>query len=512
MAIVERVEAARTGEPRRLRVKSPATLEPVGEFDVTAPEGVREMVARARAAQPGWAALGFRARGRYLRRALKILLDRQDEFIRVIRGETGRSRQETLMIDILPVCDGLQYYSRRTARALRDRTVRPHLLLHKKVLIRYQPLGVVGVITPWNGPFVLSMMPVMQALMAGNAVVLKPSEVTPFSGRLVGDLFAEAELPADVLHVALGDGETGAALVEAEVDKISFTGSVRTGRRIGEACGRRLIPCTLELGGKDTMIVCADADLDRAVNGAVASSMINNGQVCVATERVYVAEPIAGEFTRGVVAKVESLRNGIDGDYDLGPLIWDRQLEVVERHIEDARARGATILTGGRRNPDLKGLFFEPTVLTGLTPDMAIMREETFGPIIPIVRFCDEEEAIQMANDSQYGLSGTVFTRDEERGRRIAARLHTGSVCLNDGCVTYGITEAPFGGAKDSGIGHVHGRSGLRGYARPMPIVGNRFKVKNNEFSWFPYTEEKAAKFSKAIRFLWGSPLRWLLS
>lgn len=512
MAIIEAVAVDLNKQPRRLRVLNPATREPVGEFDVASAGQVRAMVDEARRAQRSWAERPVRERARVLRSALSVLLQRYSSYVDVIRSETGRSRHETILMEIFPVCDALNYYARRAARMLRDRTVRLHMLPHKKAILRYKPMGVVGVITPWNGPFVLSALPAMQALVAGNAVVLKPSEVTPFSGRLVADLFQEAGLPEGLLHVALGDGQTGAALIDAGVDKISFTGSVRTGRRIGEECGRRLIPFTLELGGKDAAIVCADADLDRAVNGVVASACLNNGQVCVSTERVYVVDAIADEFIRRVVEKVKSLRHGTEGAYDLGPVIWERQLEVIERHVEDARARGAKILTGGRRNPDLPGLFYEPTVLVDVTPEMAIVREETFGPIIPIIRCRDEEEALRLANDSQYGLSGTIFSRDEKRATELAWRLETGSVCINDVSITFGAAEVPFGGVKQSGVGSVHGPDALRNYTRAIPVIRHRFRPRADEANWYPYTEERATKFEKALRLVWGTPLRWLLS
>src|SRR5580693_7574695 len=351
MAIVEAIESS--GGARRLRVSSPVTREKIGEVTVTPAAEVRAAVARARAAQPAWAAAGFDGRARVMRRALKTLIRRQEEFIDVLVRETGRSRVETIMMEIFASCDTLSYHAKHAKRILADEKKPLHLLRNKRLVITYRPLGVVGVITPWNGPFVLSLNPSVQAMMAGNTVVVKPSEVTPLAGRLVADLFREAGLPEGVLTVVEGDGETGAALVDAGVDKISFTGSVRTGRKVGEACGRNLIPCTLELGGKDPMIVCADADLERAAGGAVFGAFMNTGQYCCSTERVYVAEEVADEFTRRVVAKVQALKQGSEseGDFDLGPMIWPNQLDVIDAHIADAVARGAKVVTGGRRNP-----------------------------------------------------------------------------------------------------------------------------------------------------------------
>ncbi|MCA9675254.1 MAG: aldehyde dehydrogenase family protein, partial [Myxococcales bacterium] len=407
MAIVVPVDT--TDGRRHLRVASPATQQVTGDISVTSADDVRAAVARARAAQPAWAATSFAERAAIMRRAAEILRTDQARFIDVIRRDTGRSQFESLMMEVFPALDSLTYYAKHAAAILGDRRPGLHLLRTKKLLVTYRPLGVVGIITPWNGPFILGLNPTVQALMAGNAVLLKPSEVTPFAGALVGELLAEAGLPADVLQIVQGDGATGAALVDGGVDKISFTGSVATGRKVGEACGRNLIPCTLELGGKDAMIVCDDADLERAAGGAVFGAFFNAGQFCCGTERVYVHQAIADAFIQRVVEKTRALRQGTDGEFDVGPMIWPRQLDTIERHMADAVARGATVRCGGRRNVEAGELCYEPTVLTDVTHDMLIMQDETFGPILPIVVVADDDEAIRLANDSRYGLSGTVW-------------------------------------------------------------------------------------------------------
>jgi succinate-semialdehyde dehydrogenase/glutarate-semialdehyde dehydrogenase len=369
---------------------------------------------------------------------------------------------------------------------------------------------VVGIITPWNFPFMLAFNPTVQALVAGNAVVLKPSEVTPFSGLLVREVLRSARIPDDLFQVVLGDGTTGAALVEAGVQKICFTGSVRTGRRVGEACGRNLVPFTLELGGKDPMIVCADADLERAANGAVYGAFSNSGQVCVSTERVYVVDSVADEFTQKVVEKTAALRQGDGGEFEIGPMIWPAQLEIVERHVEEAKARGAKVLTGGRRNPSFSGLFYEPTVLVDVDHEMAVMREETFGPVLPIMRVRDEEEALRLANDTRYGLNANVGTRDRRKGERLARAVQSGSAVINDCMLTYGATESPFGGVKESGIGQVNGETGLRSFCHAQSIIVDRFGAKS-EFLWYPYSAKKLAWLRRAMRWVWGTPLgRWL--
>ncbi len=508
MAIVETIESG-SGR-RRLKLSNPATGASIGEVDVATPAEVRDVVARARAAQPAWHALGFDGRAKVMYRALDILLENQDRFMDVIMRETGRSRVETIMMEMFPACDSLAYYAKRAKKLLADKKPGLHLLRTKKLVITYKPLGVIGIITPWNGPFILSLNPSVQALMAGNTVVIKPSEVTPMSGRLVAELFQEAGLPKDVLTVVAGDGATGAALVEGGVDKISFTGSVATGRKIGEACGRNLIPCTLELGGKDPMIVCGDADLDRASKGAVFGGFMNAGQFCCSTERVYVVDAVAEAFIDKVVTHVMALRVGSDGDFDIGPMIFEKQIAVIERHVEDARAKGAKILVGGKRSAR-GGLFYEPTVLTDVTNDMLIMKEETFGPVLPIMRVKDEAEALRMANDSVYGLSSNVWTRDAVKAVRIAKQIDSGSVCVNDSSVTYGAVEAPFGGRKSSGVGQVNGEAGLKGYCFAQPIILDRFNAKE-EAVWYPYTADKGALLQKIMHYVWGTRIGRMMS
>ena len=511
MAIVTPVDTPH-GERRRLALANPATLERLGEIEVQTAEDVRAAVESARKAQPAWAALPVEARARYLRRALSILIERQNEFVDTIVSESGKPRNEARLMSVFAACDSLTFFAKRAGPALRPRKVKLHgmLRLLKRCRIAYRPLGVVGVISPWNGPFILSLNPSVQALMAGNAVVLKPSEITPRSGALVGELFEAAGLPEGVFTVVSGDGETGAALVDSGVDKISFTGSVATGRRVGEACARRLIPCTLELGGKDPMIVCADADLDHAAGAAVAGAFFNSGHYCSGTERVYVVDEVADPFTRKVVERVAKLRQGAEGEFDIGPLFWPRQLEIVESQVEDAVAKGARVLAGGRRNPDFEGTFYEPTVLTDVNHDMDLMRDETFGPVLPIMRVHDEEEAIRLANDCRYGLGAMVWTRDSHRALELSARLEAGSVCINDMSMTYAALEAPFGGMKESGVGQVNGEEGLRSYCYAQPVVTDRFGGRRSAYR-YPYTLEQDEGMQRMIRLLWNTPLgRWL--
>ena len=494
MAVVEGVPSTDPGR-RRLRLASPVTLEPVGEFDVQTGDDVRAAVERARKAQGEWAELPFEARGRYLGRAVECLMDRQDELVETVVRETGKPTIEAFASEVLAACDALTWYAKRARRILADRAIPVHLAKNKKLLISYRPLGVVGIITPWNVPFLLSINPTAQALVAGNTVVLKPSEHTAFSGRLLGDVFQAAGLPENVFQVLLGDGETGQALVESDVDKISFTGSVATGRKVAETCGRRLVPCTLELGGKDPMIVCADADLDRAARGAVFGAFSNAGQICVSTERVYVVDEVADAFVEKVVAHTAELRQGPDGEVDVGSMITAEQLEKVAAQVDEA----------------VDGLYYEPTVLVDVDHGMRLMREETFGPVLPIVRVRDEAEALRLANDSCYGLSANVWTRDKRKGVEMAKAIQSGAVVVNDCIVTYGVTESPFGGRKDSGIGQVNGEIGLRSYCHAQSIVVDRFGGKA-EPNWYPYSGRKLSGMKKVLRWVWGTPLGRLLS
>jgi succinate-semialdehyde dehydrogenase/glutarate-semialdehyde dehydrogenase len=511
MAIVTPIESPPGGR-RRLALANPATREPIGEIEVQNARDVASALGAARKAQPEWAARSVDERASYLTRAVRKLIERQEEFIDVLLRESGKPRAEILMMEIYSACDALTYYAKHAAEMLHSEKRHLHGFMRfmKKLRIEYHPLGVIGVISPWNGPFVLSLNPTIQALLAGNAVLLKPSEVTPYSGKLAADLLESVGLPDGLVSVLMGDGETGEAVVEAGVDKISFTGSVETGRSVAEACARQLIPCTLELGGKDPMIVCADANLDTAAGGALVGAFLNSGHVCCGTERVYVVDEVADEFTQKVLERVARLRQGSRGEFDVGAIFWDRQLEIIEAHVADAIAKGAKLLAGGRRNPDLDGLFFEPTVLADVNHNMLVMQEETFGPVLPIMRVADLDEAVRLANHSHYGLGANIWTRDNRSGVDLARRIESGSACINDMSITYGVLEAPFGGLKSSGVGQVHGANALRGFAHAKPIVIDRFGVKATA-GLYPYSFKNEARIQRLIRILYRSPLgRWL--
>jgi succinate-semialdehyde dehydrogenase/glutarate-semialdehyde dehydrogenase len=384
--------------------------------------------------------------------------------------------------------------------------------------VEYRPLGVVGIISPWNFPWAIPLGEIVMALMAGNTVVLKPSELTPLVALKIGDVFRRAGLPAGALEVVTGDGSTGAALVEADVDKLMFTGSVATGRRVAEAAAQRLIPVVLELGGKDPMLVLADADIEQAASAAVWGAFANSGQACASVERCYVHESVADEFLRRVVEKTRALRQGVGESADVGAMSSERQLQTVEEHVRDAVARGARVLTGGGRAPQRpeqdangQGFFHEPTVLTGVDHSMQAMREETFGPTLPVMVFQTEDEAIRLANDSPFGLTASVWTRDIRRGRKLAARIEAGTVMINEVLYTHGIAQTPWGGVKQSGLGRTHGRLGLLEMVAPYHIHVNRL-TRLPDVWWFSYTPQAVALFrALARRFATGSPLQALL-
>lgn len=511
MALITLEKGEAGADERSYELRSPATREVIGSFTAASTEEVNDALARARRAQPAWAALAPETRAGYLRRALANLVDRMNDIVEVICRESGKPATEALMIDVFAAADSLSYYAKNAEKFLSPERRQLHgvLRLTKKLEVHYQPLGVVGVISPWNGPLILSLNPAVQALIAGNTVVIKPSEVTPYSGKMAVDLFANSGLPDGVLQCVLGDGRTGADLVSGDVDKIHFTGSVATGKRIAASCAERLVPYTLELGGNDAMVVCSDANIEAAAAGAVAGSMFNSGQYCCGTERVYVAESIAEQFTAEVVKRVAALRQGISGEFDMGPMCWQQQLDVVTSQVDAAIADGATAVVGGKPNTALPGVFFTPTVLTGVTADMDIMRNETFGPVLPLVTFSTEDEAIDMANDCAYGLSGSVWSADVERAKRLATRMHTGSVCINDMAMTYGAPEAPFGGRRDSGVGQANGLTGVRGFCFSQPIITDRLGGKQ-ALQHYPYSPKGENTMRRIIRATWGRGMKKL--
>ena len=489
---------------------NPATGEEVGRVKQSSEREVREAVARAREAQKTWAALPFRVRGKYIMRAREVLLAQMDETARLISDEMGKPVAEALSTDIAPVLDLMQYFARKSEKLLRPENLSVGLYgwLGRSSKIIYTPMGVIGIISPWNFPLSIPLGEVTMALMAGNTVVLKPSEVTAMVGLKIGELFEKAGLPENVLTIISGGGTVGAALVTSGADKIMFTGSVETGKKIAGAAAESLTPVVLELGGKDPMIVCRDANLDMASSAAVWGAFTNSGQACSSVERVYVHSSAREEFTRRVVEKTFQLTQsfGHDADTEVGSMSSERQIKIVENHVEDFRKAGAEILTGGARNANYKdGVFFEPTVIGGATNEMRGMREETFGPTMPIAVFDDENEAVRLANDTQFGLTASVWTRDIARGRQLAKQIRAGTVMVNEVLYTHGIGQTPWGGFGHSGYGRTHGRLGLLELVAPQHIHVNRFTIFADMW-WFNYNAGAVELFKGlARRFSTGS-------
>jgi len=464
---------------------------------------VRAAVARARAVSGAWSSLTYPERSRHLLGVRDRLLDRAEELVEVICAETGKQRAEAVTTELMAVCETMSWYAKNGEKVLAPQSVAAGLLAHKKAWKRYEPMGVIGVISPWNYPFTLSMTPAITALFAGNAVVLKPSEVTPTVGLAIGELFEDDDW-GDLVQVVTGGGATGEALVRSGVDKVVFTGSVGTGKRVMAAAADTLTPVLLELGGKDPMIVCADADLDRAAKGAVWGAFQNSGQTCMSVERVYVDEQVKDAFVDRVLAETARIRQDADGG-DIGSMTFAPQLELVQRHLDDAVAKGATVLAGGSRI-DRPGLWFEPTVLVDVDHSMDIMNDETFGPVLPIMGVVGIDEAVRLSNESEFGLNSSVWTSDGAVGISIANRLQAGHVCVNDCIISYAVPGLPFGGVKQSGIGRVHGPEGLREFSNLKSVLASRVDVPR-ELWWFPVPAGLDTLGIRSLRLRYGSKL-----
>jgi acyl-CoA reductase-like NAD-dependent aldehyde dehydrogenase len=511
MATVEQLPHAHNGVAHageEIAVENPATGQTAGTVPDLGAAAVSEMARRARIAQPAWEAYGFEGRGRILLRAQKWLMDNAEQVIETIVSETGKTFEDASLAEIGYAGNTFGFWAKNAPEYLADERVKSSQLLvkGKKLTLRYRPLGLIGVIGPWNYPLTNSFGDCIPALAAGNSVILKPSEVTPLTSLLMAEGLRECGLPDDVLQIATGRGETGAALVE-EVDMIMFTGSTRTGRKVAEAAAKRLIPASLELGGKDPMIVLSDADLERAANFATYYGMQNAGQTCISIERVYVEEPVYDEFVAKVSDKVRALRVGAPqgpGSVEVGAITFPPQLETIESHVADAIDKGARALTGGHAVAGVAGRFYEPTVLVDVDHTMKCMTEETFGPTLPIMRVADAEEAVRLANDSPYGLGASVFSRDTERGEQIARRLEVGAANVNDAMINYTALELPMGGAKASGLGSRHGAGGIRKYCSQQALVVTSRLALKREPHMYPYKRRTSRLLAGMFKFLYG--------
>lgn len=482
----------------------PATGEVLERFEATPAAALPGLLKRARVAQEAWARLPIRERCSHLRELQEHILARRDELAGLVVRETGKPRVEALFADLFFSLDSAFYYSRNAQKLLRPERIPHHSTAAKAKTGRlyFAPMGVIGIISSWNYPLALPLGQSIPALAAGNAVVCKTSEYTPGCGAAIASLFAEAGFPKDLFTLVQGRGEIGGALIAAGPDKVIFTGSVATGRRVAEACAQRLIPSVLELGGKDAMLVLADANIEIAASGAVWGGFTNCGQVCLSIERVYVERAISESFVQRCAKKARALRlgPGRDPSTDVGPLIRPEQVARVHALVEDAVARGARLVCGGRPRPDLGSCFYEPTVLADVDDFMRLMQEETFGPILAVQTVRDPEEAVARANDSPFALAASIWTRDSRRGRELATRVRAGAVMVNDVMSCFAISEAPHGGVGASGWGRTHSKLGLFELVRPQYVDVDRLPARAKPW-WYRYSAELDRAAGAFLRF-----------
>jgi succinate-semialdehyde dehydrogenase/glutarate-semialdehyde dehydrogenase len=489
---------------------NPATGERVGAVEITAPELVQEVVDAVAKVQPFWSQLTLRDRARYLERAAQVLIDESDSIRDLISREQGKPRTEAFTMELLPTIDALRWIGRAGVELLDDEKIpMPQLFLKsKRSAFTYEPLGVVGIISPWNYPWSIPFGEVALALMAGDGVVLKPASLTPLIGERIARVFERAGVPEGLVRVVHGPG-TGQALVESSVAKIFFTGSVETGRSVGEGCARRLKGSVLELGGKDPMIVLPDAHIEHAVAGAAWAGFANAGQTCSGIERVYVMREVADRFIAGVIGAAQRLRIGdpLSWDTEIGPMVSREQFETVCELVDDAVASGATVQCGGPA-PSPRGLeagsFYAPTVLTDVTHEMRIMREEIFGPVLPVIVVDSEDEAVALANDSLFGLGASVWTSDRSKGERVARELESGMVWINDHMFSHGACQCSWGGVKDSGRGRTHSKFGLYECVNIKLRVWEPSTIRDPW--WHPYDRTLGAALKQATTILYGRP------
>ena len=453
-------------------VTNPATGQVVGSLPAASPDAVAEAVARARPAQKAWAAASFRDRAAVLARFHDLLLDQADRVMDSIQRDTGKARRDALS-EVITVAGTTRYYLSHGRRHLRDRRAQPAVLGITSARVIHKPLGVVGLITPWNFPFLLPVGDSVAALLAGNAVVVKPSELTPFPAEVGRELLISAGLPPDLFQLVHGlGGSVGQELIR-HVDYIGFTGSSAVGKKVMGAAAERLLPFSLELGGKNPLIVLKDAPLDNAVKGLLSGAFANSGQTCIAIERAFVERPLYDRFVEEAVKRTEELKVGWSTgfDMDLGSLVSSAHASKVRSHVETAVAEGARVLTGGRPPEGQRDTFFRPTILAGVRDDMRIASEETFGPVVAIEPVDSAEEALERANRTRYGLNASVWGGDTERALEIARRIESGSAGVNSTLLIYNSFDVPMGGVKESGLGRRHGGHGILRYTQEQSLV-----------------------------------------
>jgi succinate-semialdehyde dehydrogenase/glutarate-semialdehyde dehydrogenase len=471
MATIERSPERENVNREFIKVFNPVTQELIGEIPASNREEVEDAVVHARFAQKAWGALTVKERCRFVQRWLDLLWQHHSEGIEILRRENGKA-DSSAFLEFLAVDNIVQYQIHNAERILKPKRRKAIFPVMQHAKLYHKPIGVVGVITPWNYPLALPFFDLVAALIAGNTVVLKPSEVTPFVAQWSADLFYEVGLPRDVLQIVQGDGRTGAALVDF-VDYIQFTGSTPVGRSIGKRAVERLIPFSLELGGKDAAIVCADVDPMQAAIGLIQGAFENNGQMCISIERAYIEAPVYDKVVEALLkaAPTITVKGGAGFEIAMGSMTKGHELERTKAHIADALAKGAKIIYGGNPLPELGPLFFEPTILTDVDHSMDIMMEETFGPVLPLMKVETVDEAIRLANDSKYGLSGSVFTKDLKNAEKIALQMNTGDVSVNRAQYVSGTPGLPMGGQRESGLGRRNGPEGLLKYTASQSIL-----------------------------------------
>ncbi|HET6358260.1 succinic semialdehyde dehydrogenase [Streptomyces sp.] len=487
---------------------TPFTGEKLADLPESTPDDVAEAFERARAAQPAWAATPARARAAVLLRFHDLVLERQAEVLDLIQLETGKARLHAHE-EVQAVAVAARHYGRRAPAYLKPKRHTGVVPVLTKTTELRQPRGVVGQIAPWNYPFELSVGDALPAFVSGNAVVMKPDTETALTALWARDLLIEAGLPAEVFQIVIGEGPVVGPEVVKHADYVSFTGSTRTGREVAQGAAARLIGVSLELGGKNAMLVLHDADIEKAAAGAIRACFSSAGQLCISIERLYVHESIADAFLERFAARTKAMRLGNSLAYgaDMGSLVGERQLETVTRHVEEAVAKGATLVAGGVARPDIGPLFYEPTILDGVESPMAVCTEETFGPVVSIYRFKDEDEVVKQANGTPYGLNSSVWTKDGKRGHAVAAKLRTGTVNINEGYApAYGSVQSPMGGMKDSGLSRRHGSEGILKYTEAQTVAQQRLMPLGPSFGMDD--EKYAALMSRSLKAMKALRLR----